>query len=253
MPQQGAEMPPLHVEITKVASCVDSAKATAGDKLTVHYSGFLVDGKKFDSSHDRHKPFTFDLGAGQVIPGWDQGLVGVCPGEERHLMVPSALAYGDRGAGDAIPPGATLLFDIMIINVEKNPAAGQARAQEGAPPQQQQQQREGRQQFEAQTPSTPAPAAPAASAPATPSPAPPTPTSCADDNELRMRIVSQPPTCDRRAKHGDKLAMHYTGTLLDGTKFDSSLDRGKPFEFTLGVGQVIQVRTHTVIVSGHAF
>merc|ERR1719445_2044688 len=76
-------------------------------------------GKKFDSSFDRQQPFTFTMGVGQVIPGWDQGLLGVCAGEERHLVVPAPLAYGDRGAGDVIPPGATLLFDIVIVDVER--------------------------------------------------------------------------------------------------------------------------------------
>jgi len=110
----------LQVEVTKEARCKDSSKAEEGDKVTVHYGGFLQDGKKFDSSFDRAQPFTFSMGVGQVIPGWDQGLLGVCPGEERHLVVPAPLAYGDRGAGDVIPPGATLLFDIVIVDVEKN-------------------------------------------------------------------------------------------------------------------------------------
>ena len=78
-----------------------------------------MNGTKFDSSFDRRRPFTFELGVGQVIPGWDQGLIGVCKGEERHLVVPSELAYGDRGAGDVIPPGATLLFDVVVVDVEK--------------------------------------------------------------------------------------------------------------------------------------
>ena len=78
-----------------------------------------MDGTKFDSSFDRRKPFTFELGVGQVIPGWDEGLQGVCKGDERHLVVPSHLAYGERGAGDVIPPGATLLFDVVIVDVEQ--------------------------------------------------------------------------------------------------------------------------------------
>merc|ERR1712168_76635 len=68
---------------------------------------------------DRAQPFTFTLGVGQVIPGWDKGLMNVCKGEERHLVVPSHLAYGDRGAGNVIPPGATLLFDIVVVDVER--------------------------------------------------------------------------------------------------------------------------------------
>merc|ERR1712111_96769 len=99
--------------------CKENQKAHEGDKVTVHYGGFLQDGKKFDSSFDRSQPFTFTMGVGQVIPGWDQGLLGVCAGEERHLVVPATLAYGDRGAGDVIPPGATLLFDVVIVDVEK--------------------------------------------------------------------------------------------------------------------------------------
>ena len=88
-------------------------------KVTVHYGGFLMDGTKFDSSFDRRKPFTFELGVGQVIPGWDEGLQGVCAGDERHLVVPSHLAYGERGAGDVIPPGATLLFDVVVVDVKQ--------------------------------------------------------------------------------------------------------------------------------------
>merc|ERR1719445_1384582 len=87
-------------------------------------------GKKFDSSFDRQQPFTFTIGVGQVIPGWDQGLLGVCAGEERHLVVPASLAYGERGAGDVIPPGATLLFDIVIVKVEKKPDPEEIRRKE---------------------------------------------------------------------------------------------------------------------------
>merc|ERR1712098_94746 len=105
--------------VTKEVKCKSSHKAQNGDKVTVHYGGFLQDGKKFDSSFDRQQPFTFTIGVGQVIPGWDQGLLNVCAGEERHLVVPSPLAYGDRGAGDAIPPGAILLFDVVIVDVIK--------------------------------------------------------------------------------------------------------------------------------------
>merc|ERR1712121_590616 len=109
----------LQVEVTKEVQCKANKQAQEGDKVTVHYGGFLQDGKKFDSSFDRAQPFTFTMGVGQVIPGWDQGLLGVCAGEERHLVVPAPLAYGDRGAGDVIPPGATLLFDIVIVDVER--------------------------------------------------------------------------------------------------------------------------------------
>ena len=85
----------------------------------IRYNYIFRNGTKFDSSFDRRKPFTFELGVGQVIPGWDEGLLGVCPGDERHLVVPSNLAYGERGAGDVIPPGATLLFDVVVVDVKQ--------------------------------------------------------------------------------------------------------------------------------------
>jgi FKBP-type peptidyl-prolyl cis-trans isomerase 2 len=122
--------PHLQVDVTKSVICPLSEKAAEGDKVTVHYGGFLMDGKKFDSSFDRAKPFTFDLGVGQVIPGWDQGLIGVCKNEERHLVVPASLAYGDRGAGDVIPAGATLLFDIVVVDVQKIKSAADVRQEE---------------------------------------------------------------------------------------------------------------------------
>jgi len=94
-----------------------TVKTKAGDMLTMHYTGTLTDGKKFDSSLDRQQPFTFQLGAGQVIKGWDQGLLDMCVGEKRMLTIPPSLGYGDRGAGNVIPGGATLIFDVELINI----------------------------------------------------------------------------------------------------------------------------------------
>merc|ERR1711918_282621 len=98
--------------------------AKAGDKLTMQYTGTIDEnsasgspGSKFDSSLDSGVPFTFTLGQGQVIQGWDQGLVGICPGEKRKLVVPPSLAYGDMGAGGVIPGGATLDFDVECVKV----------------------------------------------------------------------------------------------------------------------------------------
>ena len=88
-----------------------------GDKVKVHYTGTLEDGTKFDSSHDRNKPIEFTLGVGQVIKGWDEGLSTMKPGGKRILIIPSELGYGDRGRGNLILPGATLHFEVELLEV----------------------------------------------------------------------------------------------------------------------------------------
>ena len=93
------------------------AEAVAGKNVSVHYTGTLTDGSKFDSSHDRGEPFTFRLGGGQVIQGWGQGVSGMKVGGLRKLTIPHHLAYGERGFPPVIPPRATLVFEIELLGV----------------------------------------------------------------------------------------------------------------------------------------
>lgn len=106
----------LKIETTKEG--LGEAVTKAGDTISVHYTGMLVDGAKFDSSVDRGEPFEFQLGAGMVIAGWDQGLLGMKVGEKRTLTIPSSLGYGARGAGAVIPPNATLIFETELIAIK---------------------------------------------------------------------------------------------------------------------------------------
>jgi FKBP-type peptidyl-prolyl cis-trans isomerase len=103
----------------------DGAEAVAGKIVIVHYTGWLYDpaapdghGAKFDSSVDRKVPFDFPLGGGRVIKGWDQGVAGMKVGGKRTLVIPPSMGYGERGAGGVIPPNATLLFDVELIEVK---------------------------------------------------------------------------------------------------------------------------------------
>ena len=122
------ELPPatVGVEQMQVTDLVagHGAEAVAGKSVTVHYSGWLYDpsqpeskGKPFDSSRESGRPFSFALGAGQVIAGWDRGVQGMRVGGQRRLVIPHALAYGERGAGGVIPPRATLVFDVELLDV----------------------------------------------------------------------------------------------------------------------------------------
>lgn len=110
----------LKIEDLTVGS---GATAEAGKLITVHYTGTLTDGQKFDSSYDHGQPFQFVLGAGSVIQGWDIGVAGMKVGGKRKLVIPSELAYGERGAGGVIPPNATLVFEVELLAVQDRPTS----------------------------------------------------------------------------------------------------------------------------------
>lgn len=119
-----SEQPASTPDITTVSSLTyadvvvgTGREAAAGNLVTVHYTGWLTNGKKFDSSVDRSEPFSFPLGAGRVIKGWDEGVAGMKVGGKRKLTIPSQLGYGARGAGGVIPPNATLVFDVELLEV----------------------------------------------------------------------------------------------------------------------------------------
>lgn len=107
-------MSELQIETLKPGT---GTEATNGSNVTVHYVGTLTNGQKFDSSRDRGKGFSFVLGQGRVIKGWEQGVLGMKVGELRKLTIPPALAYGDRGFPPVIPPGSTLVFEVELLQV----------------------------------------------------------------------------------------------------------------------------------------
>lgn len=117
--------PPIDVPVVTTPSGLqmqdvkvgDGPQPQAGQQVTVHYTGWLTDGTKFDSSRDRDEPFTFDIGQGEVIQGWDEGVASMNVGGQRRLTIPPDLAYGADGAGGVIPPNATLIFDVELLGV----------------------------------------------------------------------------------------------------------------------------------------
>ena len=119
-PTPSATITETSMEELKIEELVvgSGAEAVSGKKITVNYSGTLTDGTKFDSSYDRGVPFSFNLGAGEVIEGWDKGFSGMKVGGKRKLTIPASLGYGSAGAGSVIPPNATLVFEVELLKVE---------------------------------------------------------------------------------------------------------------------------------------
>tara|TARA_B100000900_G_scaffold408162_1_gene421999 strand:+ start:425 stop:1204 length:780 start_codon:yes stop_codon:yes gene_type:complete len=182
----------LQYEITKKGT---GEQPQAGDKVTVHYTGFLTDSAKtkFDSSVDRGQPFTFKLGKGQVIKGWDEGLALLSVGDNATFTIPSDLAYGERGAGGVIPPNADLIFEVELISFETpKPIVA----------------------FDVAGKDT-----------------------ITTESGLKYIIIKKGEGVSPYASQF--VSVDYTGYLADGTIFDSSIDRGEPIVFPVGVGKVI--------------
>jgi len=165
-----------------------------GNIVLVHYTGKLIDGKKFDSSVDRGQPFQFPLGAGQVIKGWDEGIALMKKGGKAILTIPPELGYGARGAGEVIPPNATLVFEVELVDILQGAPAAPTKLNEA----------------DYQTTAT------------------------------GLKYYDFVVGTGAAPQKGKQVIVHYTGWLADGKKFDSSLDRGEPFAFAIGVGQVIR-------------
>lgn len=171
----------------------DGPAPQAGDVVSVHYRGTLEDGTQFDSSYDRGEPIQFALGQGMVIPGWDEGIGLMKVGGKARLVIPPDLAYGDQGAGDVIPPGATLTFEVELVDILPGSPEAPTEVDEGD--------------------------------------------YVTTDSGLKYYDLEVGDGASPQVGQG--VAVHYTGWLEDGTKFDSSLDRGQPFTFALGMRQVI--------------
>ncbi len=179
----------------KITQKGTGTKAAAGSKVTVHYTGTLTDGKKFDSSHDRNQPISFTLGQGQVIKGWDEGIALLQVGDKALFTIPPAIAYGANGAGGVIPPNATLLFEVELLDVKEPIKPWDIKSTD----------------------------------------------TVTTASGLQYIVVEKTKNTDAVIpQSGQTVDVHYTGFLLNGKVFDSSVERGQPFSFELGQGRVIK-------------
>jgi len=169
-------------------------QAANGMKVKVHYTGYLLNGEKFDSSVDRGQPIEITLGKRQVIPGWEEGLAKLKVGDRARLIIPHQLAYGEAGRAPIIPPSATLVFDVELVEATETPRP-KAYNVEGLK---------------------------------------------VETTKSGLKYIIVHSTKGTQALAGKKVKVHYTGYFESGEVFDSSVERGQPFEFELGRGQVIQ-------------
>jgi len=177
----------------KIITKGNGAQPKPGDKVSVHYVGTLTDGTKFDSSRDRGQPFSFAIGSGQVIKGWDEGIALLKVGDKAILTIPPDLGYGANATGP-IPANATLIFEVELMDVKEKVAviAYDVKGKD----------------------------------------------TIALADGLKMILVKKGD--GPKPEAGKTVSVHYTGYLMDGTKFDSSVERGEPIAFPLGQGRVIK-------------
>lgn len=187
--------------------------ARSGWSADVLYKGYFADGKIFDQAQDRKNPFSFVLGGGQVIKGWDEGVALMQVGDLLQLIIPSQLAYGKKGIPGVIPPNATLMFDVELLAVRD---ANIVAAKIPANPLMDSKQLAANLQVSKQKAGD----------------------TVTTESGLKYVVVKR--TGGATVQAGKSVEVHYSGYLLDGKKFDSSRDRGEPFEFVLGQGLVIK-------------